>query len=88
MDAAVNGNIPMAAGLSSSSALVVASMEAITAVNGLHPAPAELVTWCGQAEWFVGSHGGSADHAAIRLGRAGSTGPAWNSAEICRNLTW
>jgi N-acetylgalactosamine kinase len=71
MDAAVNGNVPMAAGLSSSSALVVASMEAITAVNGIRADPADIVTWCGQAEWFVGSRGGSADHAAIRLGRAG-----------------
>lgn len=71
MNVAVNGNVPMAAGLSSSSALVVAAMEAITAVNSIPAAPADLVTWCGQAEWFVGSRGGSADHAAIRLGRAG-----------------
>jgi len=71
MDVAVNGNVPMAAGLSSSSAVVVASMEAISAVNGISGEPADLVTWCGQAEWFVGSRGGSADHAAIRLGRAG-----------------
>jgi len=71
MDIAVHGNVPMAAGLSSSSAMVVASMEAMTAVNGIPATGAELVTWCGQAEWFVGSRGGSADHAAIRLGRVG-----------------
>jgi len=69
MDIAVHGNIPMAAGLSSSSAMVVASMEAISAVNGIPATGSEIVTWCGQAEWFVGSRGGSADHAAIRLGR-------------------
>lgn len=71
MDVAVSGNIPMAAGLSSSSALVVASMEAITAVNDLPIDGPELVSACGQAEWFVGSRGGSADHAAIRLAQAG-----------------
>ncbi len=70
MDVAVNGNIPMAAGLSSSSAMVVAAMEATAAVNGVRAAPADIVDWSGQAEWFVGSRGGSSDQAAIRLGRA------------------
>jgi N-acetylgalactosamine kinase len=71
MDAAVYGNVPMAAGLSSSSSMVVASMEAIVAVNAIHGSGPDIVSWCGQAEWFVGSRGGSSDHAAIRLGRAG-----------------
>jgi len=71
MDVAVNGNVPMAAGLSSSSAMVVAAMEAVTAVNAIQAEPADIVSWCGQAEWFVGSRGGSSDQAAIRLGRAG-----------------
>jgi N-acetylgalactosamine kinase len=71
MDVAVRGNVPMAAGLSSSSSLVVAAMEAVAAVNGIRATSAQIVEWCGQAEWFVGSRGGSADHAAIRLGRAG-----------------
>jgi len=71
MDLAVHGNVPMAAGLSSSSSLVVASMEAITAVNGIAGGGSDIVSACGQAEWFVGSRGGSADHAAIRLARAG-----------------
>ncbi len=70
-DAAVVGNVPMAAGLSSSSALVVAAMEAVDAANGGPRDGAEVVGACGQAEWFVGSRGGAADHAAIRLGRAG-----------------
>lgn len=71
MDVAVCGNVPIGAGLSSSSALVVAAMEAIVAVNDIPATPARIVDWCGQAEWFVGSRGGSADQAAIRLGRAG-----------------
>lgn len=71
MDAAVTGNVPMASGLSSSSALVVAAMEAVLAVNGIQMSPSEIVPACGQAEWFVGSRGGAGDHAAIRLGRPG-----------------
>jgi len=71
MDVAVSGNVPMASGLSSSSAMVVASMEAIIAVNGIGMNPSEIVPACGQAEWFVGSRGGAGDHAAIRLGKAG-----------------
>jgi N-acetylgalactosamine kinase len=70
-DAAVVGNIPMASGLSSSSAMVVAAMEAINAVNNVKVNDSQVVSDCGQAEWFVGSRGGAADHAAIRLGRAG-----------------
>ncbi|MBN1491772.1 MAG: hypothetical protein JXA69_17800, partial [Phycisphaerae bacterium] len=71
MDVAVHGNVPMAAGLSSSSSMVVASMEAVAAVNGIRAPASDLVNWCGEAEWFVGSRGGSSDQAAIRLARAG-----------------
>lgn len=71
MDVAVVGDVPMAAGLSSSSSLVVAAMEAVNAVNAIDARPADVVDACGQAEWFVGSRGGAADHAAIRLGQAG-----------------
>jgi N-acetylgalactosamine kinase len=72
MDIVVSGNIPPAAGLSSSSSLVVAAAEATIAANGLETHPAEFVDLCGEGEWFVGTRGGSADHAAIRLGRKGS----------------
>ncbi len=70
-DAAVAGDIPMAAGLSSSSSLVVASAEIAVRFNGLDVNPSELVDLCGEGEWFVGSRGGSADHAAIRMGKRG-----------------
>jgi galactokinase len=70
-DAAVNGDIPQAAGLSSSSALVVATAETAKIFNGLQVSASELVDLCGQGEWFVGSRGGSADHAAIRMGKRG-----------------
>jgi len=68
-DAFVCGNIPVAAGLSSSSALVVAVAQALTELNGLNVRPREFVDLCGEGEWFVGPRGGSADHAAIMLGR-------------------
>lgn len=70
-DAAVVGDIPRAAGLSSSSALVVASAEIAVAFNGLGVTPMELVDLCGEGEWFVGSRGGAGDHSAIRMSRRG-----------------
>jgi len=72
MDAAVTGNIPQAAGLSSSSAVVVAAAEVAVAINQFDVTPAQFVDLCGEGEWFVGTRGGSADHAAIRFGRRGS----------------
>ncbi|MCE5231354.1 NTP transferase domain-containing protein [bacterium] len=70
-DAAVVGDIPRAAGLSSSSALVVASAEIAVMFNGLNVTPMELVDLCGEGEWFVGSRGGAGDHSAIRMSRRG-----------------
>ncbi len=71
LDLVVGGNIPIAAGLSSSSALVVAAAEALVAVNQLNIFPSQFVDLCGQGEWFVGTRGGSADHAAIKYGQRG-----------------
>jgi N-acetylgalactosamine kinase len=71
LDLVVSGNIPIAAGLSSSSALVVAAAEALVAVNRLNTFPSQFVDLCGQGEWFVGTRGGSADHAAIKYGQRG-----------------
>ena len=72
MDVMACGNIPVAAGLSSSSSVVVASMLALAAVNGLDFEPSELVPLCGEAEWFVGSRGGAGDHAAMLCSREGA----------------
>jgi N-acetylgalactosamine kinase len=71
VDMIVRGNIPIAAGLSSSSALVVAAAEAMIAVNRLDTFPSQFVDLCGEGEWFVGTRGGSADHAAIKFGQKG-----------------
>ena len=72
MDVVAVGDIPVAAGLSSSSSVVVASMLALAAVNGLDLEPTELVPLCGEAEWFVGSRGGAGDHAAMLCSREGA----------------
>jgi N-acetylgalactosamine kinase len=72
MDALVGGDIPVAAGLSSSSALVVASAEALSALNCLDMEDGEFVNLCGEGEWYVGSRGGAGDHAAMRCSRPGT----------------
>jgi N-acetylgalactosamine kinase len=71
MDFVVSGNVPAAAGLSSSSSIVVGAAEAAIALNRLNTSPAEIVDLCGEGEWFVGTRGGSADHAAVKLGQKG-----------------
>ena len=65
MDMVFYGNIPRAVGLSSSSAVVVATAEAVVRLNALEIDRSDLVTHCGYAEWYVGTRGGSSDHAAI-----------------------
>jgi len=66
------GDVPRAVGLSSSSALVVAAAEAVVQLNGLAIPREELVTHCGYAERYVGTHGGCSDHGAIVFGRCNS----------------
>jgi len=68
---ALSGNVPIAAGLSSSSTIVVATLQAAIALNDLELTTRQFIDLCGQGEWFVGSRGGSGDHAAIRLGQRG-----------------
>ena len=72
MDLVVHGNIPVAAGMSSSSALVVSTAEAAAALHGLEVTPSQFVNFCGEGEWFVGTRGGSADHAAMKYGAKGT----------------
>lgn len=71
MDMVSCGNIPVAAGLSSSSSIVVAVMEAVVALNCLNITDKEFIDLCGEGEWFVGSRGGAGDHAAMKCGRRG-----------------
>lgn len=68
---AVLGDVPIAAGLSSSSTIVVTTLQAAIALNGLELTTRQFIDLCGQGEWFVGSRGGAGDHAAIYIGQRG-----------------
>ena len=70
MDMAASGTIPVAAGLSSSSSIVVAVMEAFVSLNCLNIPDNDFINLCGEGEWFVGSRGGAGDHAAMKCGKA------------------
>jgi N-acetylgalactosamine kinase len=72
MNMMVYGNIPRAAGLSSSSAVVMLAAEAVVRINGLDISRENLAQHCGHAEWYVGTRGGYSDHAAIVFGRPNS----------------
>ena len=72
MDIMIGGNIPVAAGLSSSSSIVVAVMEAVTSLNSINYPDSKFINMCGEGEWFVGSRGGAGDHAAMKCAKAGS----------------
>ncbi|HBO43757.1 MAG TPA: hypothetical protein DD670_07465, partial [Planctomycetaceae bacterium] len=71
LNLAIHGNVPMAAGLSSSSTLVVATLQAAIALNNFELTSRQFIDLCGEGEWFVGSRGGAGDHAAIYLGQRG-----------------
>ena len=87
LDMVVCGNIPLAAGMSSSSALVVATAEAAVALAGLDVLPRQFVNFCGEGEWFVGTRGGSADHAAMKFGAAGAiTHVKFHEFEVLRQI--
>lgn len=72
MDMVFCGNVPRAAGLSSSSAVVVATAEAAIRLNGLDVNRTDMVRHCGYGEWYVGTRGGSSDHAAIVFAEPGA----------------
>lgn len=68
IDGHVSGNLPPAAGLSSSSALVVASALALLHANERAVAPLELAALAARAERFAGAEGGGMDQAASLCG--------------------
>lgn len=69
MNVMVYGKIPRAAGLSSSSSIVVAAADACIRINDLKVSPMDFIDICGWGEWYVGTRGGSGDHAAIKFGK-------------------
>lgn len=69
--ALVRSDLPMAAGLSSSSCIVIATALALLAANGIDLQRLELAELLAGAEHYVGTQGGGMDHAAILLAEAG-----------------
>jgi galactokinase len=66
---AAPAGVPRGAGLSSSSALVVAAAVALAHFAGWRPERAHLAHLCADAEWYVGTRGGMMDHFAALLSR-------------------
>ena len=70
IDAAIVSDLPAAAGLSSSSALLVAFTLALLRANGCAPSFEELMAVLPDGEQFVGTRGGGMDHAAVLASQA------------------
>ncbi len=71
-DGVVSGNVPVAAGLSSSSALVVAIGLALVTRNTLDIGRTELAELMARGERYVGTRGGGMDQAICLCGRVGT----------------
>ncbi|HUI54813.1 MAG TPA: galactokinase family protein [Bryobacteraceae bacterium] len=71
VEAVVTSNLPAAAGLSSSSALLVAFTLALLEANGCAAGFEELMEILPDGEQFVGTRGGGMDHAASLASREG-----------------
>ena len=68
-DFVVDSGIPPSGGASSSSALVVLAGAAVRRANRVEADAAELALDSSQAEWYVGTRGGSMDHLTICLAK-------------------
>ncbi len=71
IEAAITSDLPPAAGLSSSSALVAGFMLAALRANDIHPTIQEMLEILPEAEQFVGTRGGGMDHAAVLASQTG-----------------
>jgi len=71
IDATVVSNLPAAAGLSSSSALLTGFTLALLRANGVEATFEQLMEVLPEGEYFVGTRGGGMDHAAVLAGRRG-----------------
>lgn len=75
MNLAVDGRppygVPVAAGLSSSSALLVATAVAVKELHQISMEPKQFARFCGEAEWYVGTRGGFMDHFTSILNQQG-----------------
>ena len=63
--------VPLAAGLSSSSALLIATAVALREIHAIPMEPKQFARFCGEAEWYVGTRGGFMDHFTSILSQNG-----------------
>ena len=63
--------VPLAAGLSSSSALLIAAAVALAELNEISMEIKQFARFCGEAEWYVGTRGGFMDHFTSILNQKG-----------------
>jgi galactokinase len=71
INAQISSDLPCAAGLSSSSALLAGVVVALLRANEIEPSVAELLEVLPDGEQLVGTRGGGMDHAAVVASRAG-----------------
>jgi len=71
IDAQIESDLPPAAGLSSSSALLTGFTLALLRANHIHAAFEELMEVLPEAEHFVGTRGGGMDHAVVLAAKRG-----------------
>ena len=71
IDATIVSDLPPAAGLASSSALLVGCTLALLQANSVAATTSELMEILPDGEQFVGTRGGGMDHAAVLAARAG-----------------
>jgi galactokinase len=71
VDAGISSELPAAAGLASSSALLVGFTLALLAANRIEAAISELMDILPEGEQFVGTRGGGMDHAAVLASQPG-----------------
>jgi galactokinase len=84
-DVLFDSDLPPSSGLSSSSALVVLATDFFLACNseGVGELPIEkLLEVYGYGEWYIGTRGGTGDHAAIKLCRRGAVQPIITTPEF------
>lgn len=72
MNIVTSSDLPAGGGISSSSALFVSIAEACVSLNNLKVSPERFVELCGEGERYVGTRGGSGDHAAIKYSQKGA----------------
>ncbi|MEW6359005.1 MAG: NTP transferase domain-containing protein [Planctomycetota bacterium] len=71
MNCVVHGNIPPAAGLGASAAMLVAASDACIALNGLSVSPRAFLDLCGEGEWYVSGAGQTRNRVGMKIGGRG-----------------